>query len=100
MNDHGEPSGDEVPMDEATRAAAQRKIAGLKKKLRSLTEADVSVVNIEIRVGRPSLIGPVSTSRVVSGLADSDVPGGPHPGDQGDEDVDDPVGEDVLTTMV
>ena len=82
MNDDAEPSGDEVPMDEASRAAAKRKIAGLQKKLRSLTEADVSVVNIEIRVGRPSVLGPTSTARVLSGLADSDRPGSPHPCDE------------------
>lgn len=99
MNEDGEPSGDEVPMDEPTRAAAERKIAGLQKKVRSLTEADVSVVNIEIRVGRPSLLSPVSTSRVLSGLADSDRPGSPHPCDEGDADISDPVDDDPLKHM-
>jgi hypothetical protein len=97
MNDEPEPSGDEVPMDEASRAAAQRKIAGLQKKVRSLTESDVSVVNIEIRVGGPSVLAPVSTSRVLS--ADSDRPGSPHPCDEGDADISDPVDDDPLKHM-
>lgn len=98
MNEDVEPSGDEVPMDEADRAAAKRKIVGLQKKLRSLTDADVSVVNIEIRVGRPSLLG-TATAFDVTKMADSDRPGSPHPCDEGDADIADPVDDDPLKHM-